>query len=271
MASLLLHSLEEFDEILFALLGRLRPTSILEIGSETGVYSERLLQHCEETHAELITVEPSPAPQLIERAVSSERFHLYQGTSLSYLDDPGCRSEVVLIDGDHNYFTVYHELSLIERAWRAGNVDGVAILHDVAWPCARRDAYYDPGALPALAVHPHSYELGTTLGQGALVRGAFRGEGSFAWALHEGGPRNGVLTAIEDFLREHPEYAYRQIDAVFGLGVVVKRGGASEAHVRDVFAPYDNALVRRLEHNRLELYLKVIELQDALAHAEVAS
>ncbi len=264
MPNLLLHSLTELDEIIFALLGRIRPSSVLEIGSETGEHSERLLAFCEGTGAELVTVEPSPSQHLIERAVRSERFHLYHGTSLAYLDAPGCRSEVAIIDGDHNYFTVYNELSLIAAAWGERAVDGLALLHDVAWPCARRDAYYDPSSLPFVVMHPHSFELGVTPGSAALVKGGFRGEGAFAWALHEGGPRNGVLTAIEDFLSEHPEFEYRQIDAIFGLGAVTRRGGRASRHVAEVVAPYDNALLRRLERNRLDLYLKVIELENTL-------
>lgn len=265
MANLLLHSLTDLDEIIFALLGRLGPRSILEIGSETGAHSDRLMRFCEQTDAELVTVDPNPSLHLAAAAIQSERFHLYEGTSLAYLEDPGCRSEVVLIDGDHNYFTVYNELTLIADAWAARSIDGVALLHDVGWPAARRDAYYDPNSLPFVVVHPHSFELGVTVGSPTLIKGGFRGEGSFAWALHEGGPRNGVLTAVEDFLREHPDFEYRQIDPVFGLGAVARRGGASARHVAEVFEPFDNEVVRRLERNRLELYLKVIELQDVLA------
>jgi hypothetical protein len=261
---LLLHSLKEFDEIIFALLARVRPRSVLEIGSETGAFSDRLIRFCAESGGELVTVEPSPSAHLVEEALRSETFHLYQGMSLAYLVDPGCRSEFAIIDGDHNHFTVYHELTLIERAWRAQNIEGVALLHDVAWPCGRRDAYYDPSGLPPEAVHPHSFELGVTLDARSLVRGGFRGEGSFAWAAHEGGPRNGVRTAVEDFLAEHPEYGFLTVDAVFGLGAVFRKGTEVERAVREAFAPYDNELVRRLERNRLELYLKVIELQDAL-------
>ena len=264
MSNLLLHSLTEFDEIIFALLGRVRPTSILEIGSETGVYSARLFAFCEGVGAELVTVEPSPSLHLVERALTSERFHLYEGTSLAYLEAPGCSSEVALIDGDHNYFTVYNELSLIAAGWNSRGIDGVALLHDVGWPCARRDAYYDPSALPFVVTHPHSFELGVRPGSASLVKGGFRGEGAFAWALHEGGPRNGVLTAVEDFLREHPEFEYRQIDAVFGLGAIARRGGEAARHVAEVFAPYDNELMRRMERNRLDLWHKVIELQDTL-------
>lgn len=264
MANLLLHSLQEFDEIIFALLERARPRSVLEIGSETGAFSDRLLAFCEDGGGELVTVEPQPAPHLLAKAIDSERFHLYQGLSLPYLADPGCRSEFVLIDGDHNYFTVHHELSLIEAAWRAGGVQGTVLLHDVAWPCARRDSYYDPSALPPEAVHPHSFEFGVTLDARGVVRGGFRGEGQFAWALHEGGPRNGVLTAVEDFVHEHPEYVFRSVGAVFGMGVLTVRDSAADRAAAEVVAPYDNELVRRLERNRLELYLKVLDLQDEL-------
>jgi hypothetical protein len=261
---LLLHSLKEFDEIIFALLARVKPRSVLEIGSETGVFSDRLMRFCTESGGELITVEPKPSPHLIDLAVENESFHVYQGMSLSYLVDPGCHSEFVIVDGDHNYFTVYNELSLIEQAWRAADIAGVVLLHDVGWPCARRDSYYGPGGLPPEAVHPHRFDLGVTLDTPSLIRGGFRGEGHFAWAIHEGGPRNGVRTAVEDFIAEHPEYSFHSVDAVFGLGAVARKGSAAEQTVREVFAPYDNELVRRLERNRLELYLKVIELQDTL-------
>ena len=264
MANLLLHSLQEFDEILLAVLDRTRPRSVLEIGSETGAFSDRLLTFCESTGAELVTVEPHPSPHLIAKAIDSDRFHLYQGLSIPYLLDPGCRSEVALIDGDHNYFTVYHELTLLAQAGRAAGITGTALLHDVAWPCGRRDSYYDPRGLPPEAVHPHTFELGVTLDHDGVVEGGFRGEGHFAWALHEGGPRNGVLTAVEDFLKENPEFVFRSVGAVFGLGAVTVKDSAADRVVAEVFAPYDNALVRRLERNRLELYLKVLELQDAL-------
>ena len=54
-------------------------------------------------------------------------------------------TDAVIIDGDHNYFTVSEELRLI--AERAG--DGpmpLILLHDIGWPLARRDSYHDSGA-----------------------------------------------------------------------------------------------------------------------------
>jgi len=261
---LLLHSLKEFDEIILALLARVGPHSVLEIGSETGAFSDKLFRFCAESGSELVTVEPSPSPHLIELASESDTFHLYHGMSISYLVDPGCRSDFAIIDGDHNYYTVYSELTLIEQGWRARGLEGIAILHDVGWPCGRRDSYYQPTVIPAESLHPHRYDLGVTLDTSSLISGGFRGNGHFARATHEGGPRNGVLTTVEDFLLAHPEYCFYVVEAVFGLGAIALKGTAGEKAIREVFSAYDNQLIRRLERNRLELYLKVIELQDTL-------
>ncbi|MCE4872534.1 hypothetical protein LZC26_09990, partial [Campylobacter coli] len=79
----------------------------------------------------------------------------------------------------------------------------LAFFHDVGWPCGRRDAYYAPDQIPAEHRHPHSYEAGALLDRESLVEGrGFRGMGQFAFANIAGGARNGVMTAIDDFLAE---------------------------------------------------------------------
>lgn len=261
---LLLHSLSELDDVILELVDRCRPPSILEIGSEHGGFSQQLYQRCRASGAELLTVEPFPAPAVLELAKQADDFHLFVDKSLPHLMEHGCSSPFVIIDGDHNWFTVYNELSLVARSWAERGQTGVIVLHDVSWPCARRDSYYDPSALPPEARRPFTYEHGVTPGHDGVIDGGFRGEGSFAWAIDAGGPCNGVLTAIEDFVADHPGWTYRSIDAVFGLGCLTRTGSPEDAHAESVFAPYRNTLVSRLEANRLALYLKVIELQDQL-------
>ena len=58
--------------------------------------------------------------------------------------------DVALVDGDHNWYTVYNELRLLARGGRAaaGAPLPVLILHDVGWPYGRRDLYYEPDADP---------------------------------------------------------------------------------------------------------------------------
>lgn len=264
MPQLLLHSLSELDEIVLALFDRCRPASVLEIGSEHGGFSKQLYERCVGGQALLHTVEPFPAPAVVELAKSSDSFHLYVDKSIPHLLASGCPSDFVVIDGDHNWFTVYNELTLIAKSWESQAMTGTIVLHDVSWPCARRDQYYCPSDIPVEALLPHSYDHGVTVGDDGMIDGGFRGEGAFAYASIEGGPCNGVLTAIEDFMADNPGWTYRSVDAVFGLGCLTRTGTPEDTIAEEVFAPFQSKLVSRLEANRLALYLKVIELQDAL-------
>ncbi len=264
MAELYLHSLTEFSSILCPLIEELAPKSVLEIGSETGVFTDWLQAYCDNNGAKLTTVEPCPTDELVRRAERKENFLLAVDLSLHFMKTNDFEADLALIDGDHNYFTVSNELKLLHESWKRHSTDGVAFLHDVGWPCARRDFYYAPKTIPKEHCWDHTYQQGVTLQKKSPIAGGLRGEGNFAVAIREGGKRNGVLTAVEDFLKRNDRYAYYQIDAVLGLGAIATKGSDSAAKVERAFAPYNNDLIRKLEKNRLELYLKVIELQDIL-------
>jgi hypothetical protein len=172
------------------------------------------------------------------------------------------------VDGDHNYYTVFNELRAIDDIQRRAGKPILAFLHDVSWPCARRDFYYAPERIPAGWRHPHSFDHGVRLGDDAPALGrGFRGENQFAVALPNGGERNGVLTAVEDFLasadsEQRPLY-YVHVPAVFGLGVIFDAGADWSSALAEFLLPYHaNPLIARLEENRLRNYLEVIEWQD---------
>jgi hypothetical protein len=150
-----------------------------------------------------------------------------------------------------------------EQFRRAGR-PFLAIYHDVAWPCARRDQYYDPSRIPRPFLQPHTWDRGIVPGEPGTVAGGFRGEGHWACAIREGGPQNGVLTAIEDFVRgrEH-ELSWGFVPAVFGLGVLFSTSAPWAELLTHLLLPYhDNPLLERLERNRLDCYLSVIAWQD---------
>ena len=66
---------------------------------------------------------------------------------------------MVVIDGDHNYYTVSEELRLIgERA--AGAELPLLLFHDVCWPHARRDDYFAPELIPEPTTASRSPESG---------------------------------------------------------------------------------------------------------------
>ena len=260
---LLLHSLSELREVWLPLLEIAGIRSATEIGSESGVTSELLVARMHEAGGgRLVIVDPDalevPAPDDVQRTVVRG----YSPAALEGLEP----TDLYLIDGDHNHWTVSRELETIAAAAQGRDVFPLLLLNDVSWPAARRDQYYAPDRLPAEAVHPYSFELGAVPGESPLAASGFRGEGSFAYALEEGGPRNGVLTALEDFLAGRPDLELHLVSPVFGLGVVIDRNALWADAARASLAPYaGSAFLARLERNRTDLFVKLIELQDAMA------
>jgi hypothetical protein len=260
----LLHSLVEFDELIEACLDLAGARSVLEIGSESGASTKRLVAGASGRGGELWCVEPAPTRELEELDRAEPAFHLVVGPS------PGALRgievcDAYIIDGDHNYWTVSRELEHL-GGQAADGAHPLVILHDVAWPAGRRDQYYSPAALPADALHPHSWDLGVVPGSETAVRGGFRGQGSFAFALHEGGARNGVRTAVEDYLEGRDELRFIVVPAIFGLGVVYSSEAPYAQALEAELGPLDgNPLIERLEGNRLELYLAVLRARQEVA------
>ena len=270
MSELLIHSMSEFSSLMMPALAAADAADIVEIGAEFGGMSTLLADHCAARGGRLTSIDPSPKTEFVQWAADRPEVRHVAKPSLEVLGDIDC-ADAWVIDGDHNWYTVYHELKAIRSRCRDAGKPLLAFLHDVNWPSGRRDMYYAPDQIPAEYRHAHSFDAGAFPGHSQLVAGrGFRGMGHFAWATHEGGPRNGVLTGIEDFLAdalaEGEEYAFAEVPAVFGLGVLFAMDAPWTAAVAEIVLPYhDNALIRRLEQNRLVNYLTVLEFQDRRA------
>ncbi len=262
---LLLHSLSELREIWRPLLEAAGIRSVTEIGSESGVTSQLLTEILHASGGgELTIVDPDARDVPGPDDVTCTLVRGFSPDALHGLPD----SDAYLLDGDHNYWTITQELAAIASASKERAAFPLLLLNDVSWPWARRDLYYAPGRLPHDAVHPYSYDLGVVPGKPDLQPSGFRGEGNWACALEEGGPRNGVLTGVEDFLADQPELEFFHVAPVFGLGVILDRGAPWASRVRELLAPYAGSpFLARLERNRTELYVRLIEQQDAFGIA----
>jgi predicted O-methyltransferase YrrM len=275
MTDLLIHSMTEFADLILQCLDRAGARDVAEIGAEFGGMSQCLADHCAAAGGSLTSIDPAPKAEFVEWAASCPHVRHVAAPSLEAM--PALANiDAWMIDGDHNYYTVFNELRLADAASRRDGKPLLAVLHDVAWPCARRDMYYAPETIPAEHRHAHSFEGGVTLGNdGVLLDRGMRGMGNFAWALRAGGPRNGVLTAIEDFIEqaqtEDRLLLYAEIPAVFGLGVLFDAGAEWAEDVAGILLPYhQNDLIASLERNRLRNYLAVIDWQDRHAAGRAA-
>ncbi len=270
MSELLIHSMSEFSDLILRMLELADAKEIVEIGAEYGGMSETLAKHCLMRGGQLTSVDPNPKPEFQEWLKANPHVRHLKMTSLeTFAGLDGI--DAWLIDGDHNWYTVYHELVAAETISRRDNKPLLVFLHDIAWPCGRRDAYYAPEQIPPEYRQVYSYEGGARIGEPFLTVGrGFRGLGQFAFAEIEGGPRNGVLTAVEDFMakryKDGREFGFAEIPAVFGLGILFDLDAPWSNPLAELVLPFhQNRLLRSLEENRLRNYLHVVQMQDEAA------
>lgn len=210
-----------WDLVLADALTAVGARRILEIGAGAGECTSRLLAYCEAVGGHLESVDPEPrfdVEALRRRYASHLTFH--RCPSLEAL--PRLRDlDAALIDGDHNWYTVFHELTLLARGARAaGRELPLVFLHDVGWPYGRRDMYHAPGRIPPEFRQPCA-QAGIVWGQSRLSD-AVPFNAKYWNAREEGGPRNGVLTAVEDFVAQCASRpALYVVQVYFGLGILV--------------------------------------------------
>lgn len=195
-----------------------RYRNICEIGAQYGKNTSKLL----EVDSVMITViDPCLDEDLCKKYQGNQRIQVYKEISLEALQRSNERFDCILIDGDHNWYTVYNELKTIHERGLIKE-GGTIFFHDVGWPYGRRDMYYQPELIPEEFTHPYERK-GVVHGQSELsdAQGI---NAHVCNATYEGGPKNGVLTAIEDFLKENrSKYAFFYVNAEYGLGALFRK------------------------------------------------
>lgn len=261
---LLLYSLISFRSIIEPILRLARPDAICEIGVEKGFFTQFLVDYCSKSACRYTGIDPTIEDVLAEP---------FKGDRVVFLKDRSIQAlrtlaphDIYFIDGDHNYYTVKNELSLIVR--HAGH-GPLIFLHDVYWPWGRRDQYCSPATIPPASRHPYSTELGVVPGKSGLQEGGFCGQESdysYAAATEEGGPHNGVLTAVEDVIEEQGKGDWQLIiiPAVFGLGILYSPRTCNSnllQHVQGLSNGLNNFedFLALLEKNRVHLFLTYLK------------
>ena len=173
--------------------------NICEIGAAVGRSTDKLLDI---GYVAVSIIDPCLEEDLEFKYKKIERVRVYRGLSLQVLPKMFEGFDCILIDGDHNWYTVFGELKYIEEN-ELIKEGGTIFLHDVAGPFGRRDMYYIPESIPPTFRHPFDKKGIATI---------------------EGGLKNGVLTAVEDFLKLHKKkYMFFMIKPQHGLGMLVKK------------------------------------------------
>ena len=240
-------ALTNFTEIIVPCLEASGARSVAEVGAYAGDLTGLLLDWAGRSSARVIAIDPLPQPELEQLRERRPELELIREPSLDAL----ARIELpdaVIVDGDHNFHTVREELRLIAVHAPDGRLP-LLVLHDVCWPHGRRDDYFDPELIPEAERQP--------IVPGGRLRPDdpdIAPEGMpYRWpAAREGGARNGVFTAVEDFVSGRDDLRLAVVPAFFGLAIVWPNDAPWAERVAAVVAEFDrNPLLERLERNRV--------------------
>lgn len=210
-----------WDRIVQPVFYAARARNIVGIGCSEGEDIQKTIDYCLRVQGALTGIDPSPH-------FNPEELMDEYGWRLSYFKDLSLRIlprlydyDAVIIDGDPNWYTVYHELKSIENMSIKRFQDfPLVMVHNIGQPYGRRDRYYNPDNIPEEHRQPYGHR--------GIICGPFDvadvGEEVSQWnlAVFDGGERNGVFTAVEDFLKETTyDLTFHQIADHRGLGILV--------------------------------------------------
>ncbi len=247
-----------WKSIIHPIISLIQAKHIVEIGSNEGFNTKNILDYCANAHGYLTSIDPSPHFDVGE-------FKLKYPTQFTFIDKLSLDAlptlnnfDCILIDGDHNWYTVYNELRIIEANFKDKQSFPLIFLHEVDWPYARRDKYSNPNTIPEKYLQYHK-QLGISPHEERLVDEGGLNSNSFN-AFFSNTPKNGVLTAIEDFIYEsHLEFTFIRIPLFNGLGILFKKDFELENEINEIV---NNSNLFQLIENEL------IETQASLAHAQ---
>lgn len=249
-----------WDSIIYPILCLENAKVIVEIGSNTGENTQKILDYVKKVGGKLYSIDPVPQFPYDEWEANSEgKFVMYKELSLSVI--PLIKdADVFLIDGDHNWYTVYNELNAIKATYD-GEKFPLILFHDVSWPYAYRDLYYNPVTIPDIYRFPYE-KKGIRPDSVSLVE---NGEGINAHlnnAIYTNNPRNGVRTAIEDFIAENDvlHLKFYTINALNGIGLLVEE--KKHEAITEFFYSEETLknVIRTVENDRI---FKMIKLERA--------
>lgn len=257
-------SMTSFAPLIFPVLEALKPQRIGEIGAAEGGNTQLLYELVKKTQGKLITIDPFPRGTFLEWvAQCDELVQHIQDVSFKGIPQAGA-VDVWFVDGDHNWYTVYNELAMIHQLARTHQHPALIFMHDVGWPCGRRDMYYDPSRIPAEFLQPYAPpEQGITLREPVAISGFLKGP---CWALQEGGAKNGVLTAVEDFMQAVPgQYHWVFVPGILGLGILIDVNYPHAQEILQFYSVYhNNPLLALMEQDRINHYISATALSRQL-------
>lgn len=254
-------SLINAAEILLPCLDAVEARHVVEVGADGGDLTRLLLGRAKGVDGTVTAIDPAPRPGLLELAGRDSALRLLERPSHEVLGEVA-DADVVILDGDHNHHTVSEELRVLADGRDTDQLP-LIVLHDIGWPHARRDTYYDPDRIPEMARQPYVRDAKLSPGEPGIAEGGL----PFGCAAErEGGPRNGVLTAVEDFLDGREGLRFERVPIFWGVGFIWPSSASWSDRLATALAPWaGNPLLERIEEHRVAHLVELCAVQEGFA------
>ena len=131
--------------------------------------------------------------------------------------------DAIFIDGDANWYTVFNELNIVKES---NNEFPLVFICNNVFPNKRRDSYMDPEAIPSEFRQNFVKELPITYNDETINI-----VDEYFHACDENTPRNGVLTAIEDFLIENSYIGVLKNNFIDGITILYPKLQVNEKRI----------------------------------------
>ena len=225
-------------DIIPIILTRFKVTDIVITGSYDKNIFNQVSTYCDKNDVSFIAIDSS---ENIDENVIRD----YPLNVLQDLHDYGA----IFLNDDPNWYTVYNELKIIKETNEEFPL--VFICHNI-FPHKRRDTYTDPNCIPMEFLNDFAKELKY---QNIIIHD------DFFHAIEENTPKNGVLTAIEDFIEENSSIGIMNIKFFNGMTILYPKNNISKIRIGHIFEE-----IKGLELEYGDLPDRIVENQILTKH-----
>ena len=255
-----------FDlDIIPAFLSRFNADKILVIGLSNEHIMTEVITFCVENESLLYSIDPKiNIKELVEENLKLKNIDDYANKNIKYFKDyglnilPSLKSfDAIFINDDPNWYTVFTELNLIKK--NNPNFPLVFICNN-KYPHKRRDSYINPKNIPKEYKKEYCNELPVEYKENNEIKNIMIKD-CFYHALDKNTPNNGVLTAIEDFLKENTSLKLLEINPIEGISLIYSDSNIAYIRINQIL---ENEI--KSKYNPEDLSDKVIENDLLLKH-----
>lgn len=180
--------------------------------------------------------------------------------------------DAIFINDDPNWYTVYNELNIIKKL---NSSFPLVFVCNNKYPHKRRDFYTNPEDIPEEYKNECCIDLPIVYEEGSKIKRTMIKDG-FCHAIYKDTPKNGVLTAIEDFLAENKSLTLLDINPLDGVSLIYKSSNIVDIRINKILEEkieseyaFGDLLDKVIENNLLLRHIRGMNLlKDDLVRVE---